>query len=429
LYTSIIDTKEFNELFADKFRVEEGEMPAEFVYVNSKNNEIITAQFDIDKAKFSLPDIGLVKDKNDKSTFDFELVKTPDSNWKSTSFHLISPKIDIKSFVEITPDFTKILQFDADTDYHGNKFTIRYASTQNKTSIKVRGNTIDLNDASFFNIENIGIYANKSTDSSSYKPDENTSTSIQIDKLKMKNDVVFRDIIGNFECNKGHCVNSGFSMKINNNDNLTISLEEGGDHNMWLFKTNNAANFLKGLGLYKDIEGGSLEARVSYVRDSNLKTSSHPVMVGTVHMHDFNAVKTPIITKLILLSPFGMIKKNLAKNSLIPFQHMKIPFVFANNKIEINRSYAIGKVLSMGLDGSVDRKTSVMNIKGKVIPKTKFNTVLAKIKGKNASTSEKQGLISTNFSIKGTIEDPSIRMDPIGATLSFLLRLSPLGMV
>ena len=63
LYTSIVDTKEFNELFADKFRVEEGEMPAEFIYTYSKENEQINAQFDIDKAKFSLPDIGLIKEK------------------------------------------------------------------------------------------------------------------------------------------------------------------------------------------------------------------------------------------------------------------------------------------------------------------------------------------------------------------------------
>ena len=429
LYTSIIDTKEFNELFANKFRVEEGEMPAEFVYVNSKDNEVVTAQFDIDKAKFSLPDIGLVKEKNDKSSFNFELVKTPNSNWKSNSFNLTSPKIDIKSFVEITPDFSKILQFDADTDYHGNKFIVRYASTQDKTSIKIRGDTIDLNDASFLNIENIGIYSDRNVETSSYKTNENTTTSIQIDKLKMKNGVVFNNIVGNFECSKGHCTNSGFSMKINNNDDLNISLEEETDHNTWIFKTNNAADFLKGLGLYKDIEGGNLEARVSYVQDSNLKKPSSPVMVGTVHMYDFKAVKTPIITKLILLSPFGMIKKSLEESSLIPFKHMEVPFVFANNKIEINRSYAIGKVLSVGLDGSVDRKTSVMNIKGKVIPKTKFNSVLAKMKGENASTAEKQGLISTNFSIKGTIEDPSVYMNPIGATVSFLLRLSPLGLV
>lgn len=430
IYTSITDTKEFNELFANKFRVEEGNMPAEFIYVNSIDKEKISAQFDIDKAKFSLPDIGLVKDINDKSSFDFELVKTADSNWKSNSFNLTSPKIDIKSFVEITPDFTSLVRFDADTNYHGNQFTLRYAAEKDSRTIKIRGETIDLNDASFFNIENIGIYSNRNTGiSTNYKSNKETKISIQIDKLKMKNDIIFHEIIGNFECNKVDCSNSGFSMKINNTDSLNISLEKGNGNDVWIFKTNNAASFLRGLGLYQDIEGGNLEAKVSYVRDSNTRPNSPPVMVGTVRMNNFNAIKTPIITKLILLSPFGAIKKSLEKNSLIPFDHMEVPFIFANNKIEINRSYAIGKIVSVSLHGSVDRKTSEINIKGNVVPKTKFNTILAKVKGKNSSTSEKQGLISTGFSVRGTIDNPQATMNPIGAALSFLLKLSPLGLV
>ncbi|MCH9753921.1 MAG: AsmA-like C-terminal region-containing protein, partial [Alphaproteobacteria bacterium] len=174
-----------------------------------------------------------------------------------------------------------------------------------------------------------------------------------------------------------------------------------------------------------DIEDGILEARVIYKQDAENNTA----MVGTAHMYNFKAVKTPVITKLILLSPFGMIKKSLQGSSLIPFQHMEIPFTFQNNKISIKNSYAIGKVLSLGLEGSVDRKTSLINIKGKVIPKTKFNTVLAKMKGKNASTTEKQGFISTNFSVKGTIEEPSVNMNPVSAAISFLLRLSPIGLV
>ena len=99
----------------------------------------------------------------------------------------------------------------------------------------------------------------------------------------MKNNVVFNEIIGNFECSKGHCANSGFSMKINEKDTLNISLEEEADYNTWIFKTNNAADFLKGLGLYQDIEDGILEARVIYKQDAENNTA----MVGTAHMYNF----------------------------------------------------------------------------------------------------------------------------------------------
>ena len=274
----------------------------------------------------------------------------------------------------------------------------------------------------------MGVYAKDQDDNSPYNPNKKITLSVQIDKLLMKNNIIFHDIVGNLECTKHHCVNSGFSMKINDKDSLAVSLHEESGNNTWIFKTNNAASFLKGLDIYKDIEGGDLEAHVHYLHNSNINKSAPPVMVGTVHMKDFNALKTPIITKLILLSPFDVIK-NLEKSSLIPFEDMELSFVFANKKLEINRAYAIGKVLAVSLDGSVDGKKDQINIKGRVTPKSKTNTALAKFKGKDISKAEKEGVIGNNFEIKGQLKNPSVSMNPISAVLSFLLRLTPIGLL
>jgi hypothetical protein len=244
----------------------------------------------------------------------------------------------------------------------------------------------------------------------------------------MKNNVVFSDILGNLECNKNHCRNSGFAMKINGQDPVSITLNEEKQGNIWTFKTNNAAGFLKGLDIYRDIEGGRLEAQVHHIHNSNLNKNSPPVMVGKVYMKDFNAIKTPIITKLILLSPFSVIK-NLERSSLIPFEDMEISFVFANQKLEINRSYARGKVLAVSLDGSIDGKNGKISLHGRVTPKSQINTAMAALKGKHASVAEKEGVVGNNFNITGDINDPSVRMNHIGAVLSFLLRLTPIGLL
>lgn len=423
--TKIKDIKDFSKLFANKFKVEEGEMPAEFTYIYARDNEKIIANFDIDKAKFSLPDIGLVKEKNDKSSLQFELVKSENSNWKTESFSLVSPKIDIHSFMEITPDFSEILEFNCDTHYHGSDFKIKYTSRDDKKNIKIQGQEIHLEDANFFNLTNIGMYEKDDNNLDNTTSHKKTFLSIQIDKLFMKNKIIFHNIIGNFECYKNHCVNSGFSMEINNKDHLKISIDED-KNNSWIFKTNNAASLLKGLGIYKEIEGGELEAHIHYANAAAIESKS-PIIVGRLSMKNFKAIKTPTIAKIILLSPFNIIKRSLSDSSLIPFENMEASFVFSNQKLEINRSYAIGKILSMSIEGSIDNKKDAINLKGKLIPKSNFNTILGSVLNDKSSALQKEGIIGNDFEITGKIDNPTVHMNPIGAIVSFLLRLNPLG--
>jgi|GEM_PF-1976908 len=424
--TKIKDIKDFSELFAHKFKVEEGEMPAEFTYINSKANERIIANFDIDKAKFSLPDIGLVKERNDKSSLQFELVKSENSNWKTESFSLVSPKIDIHSFIEITPDFSEILEFNSDTHYHENDFKIKYTSRDDKKIIKIQGKEIRLEGANFFNLTNIGMYKKYQSAFDNTSTHKKTFLSIQIDKLVMKNKIKFTNIIGNFECYKNRCVNSGFSMKIDDKDYLNISIDED-KNNSWVFKTNNAASVLKGLGIYKEIEGGDLEARIHYANDPTIENSS-PIIVGNLSMKNFQAIKTPTIAKIILLSPFNIIKRNLSDASLIPFENMEASFVFSNQKLEVNRSYATGKTLSINIEGSIDNKKDEIHLKGKLIPKSRFNTILANVIKDKTSILKKEGVIGNDFNITGKIDNPAVHMNPIGAIVSFLLRFNPLGL-
>jgi hypothetical protein len=426
LTTSLDSIKFISKDLAEKLHIQDGSIPTEIVHLSKENGETITAKLNTEFAQISFPDLGFTKPKNDKSNLHLELIKDKNSIWKTKSCNFRSNDLDAKFNIEALENFTQIKSLESDVIYKGNNLKIKYASEKDRNIVKVYGNEINLDSTNLQNL--LRLFSQSNDINPSTEKQNRIIWSVQIDKLLMKHGVVFHDIVGNFDCTKHHCVNSGFSMKIDKSDFLEIYLNEIKGPNTWIFRTNNAASFLKGLGIYKDIEGGLLEAEVHYAHNNSIDKNSTPSMVGTVRMQKFNALKTPIIAKLILLSPFSVIK-NLEKSSLIPFDIMEISFVFANHKLEINRSYAIGELLSVKLDGSIDGKKDKMDIKGRVIPKSKINTALAAFKGKNSSKAEKEGVVGNDFNITGQLADPSVNMNPIGAVLSFLLRLTPIGLV
>ena len=426
LTTSLTNSGQIKDIIGNKLHIESGKIPLEFTYINSEIDEQILLKANTHSAKISLLDIGFTKEQNDKSSLNLALIKPNGSNWKTELFNFISSGLNINAMMETTSDFNQILHLETHTNYKGNIFKTRYTLDGNNTTLKIEANEIKLDTANILKL--FTMFTDSDDDSSTYNANKNITYSVQIDKLIMKNNIIFSDIIGNLECNRNHCKNSGFAMKINGKDPVSITLNEGIKGNEWVFKTTNAAGFLKGLDIYKDIEGGNLEAHVHYMHHSNLDKNSQPIMVGTVHMKEFNAIKTPIITKMILLSPFSVIK-NLERSSLIPFEDMEISFVLANQKLEINRSHAKGKVLAVSLYGFIDGKNKQINLQGRVIPKSQINTAMASLKGKNASISEKEGVVGNNFTITGEFSNPEVHMNPIGAILSFLLRLTPIGLL
>ncbi len=414
--TSIKDSKKFADHFNKRVHLTEGEPTVDITYISSDDMEKISAQIDINEAKLSLPDIGLVKERGDQAHVEFKIVRSKNSYWKTESFLLTSPKIDAKSYMEISTDFDKILNMETDVSYHGNSFKIKYILEEDQRVIKVHGSKIDLRHANILDLANI----------SKYSPEENSSFSIQADKLLMKNDITFHNIVGNLECKSHHCNNSGFSMKINAKDSLNLSLDPD-DNKRWTFNTNNAAGLLKGLGIYNDIEGGTLEGTMHFVDNSAIEESR--VLVGELSMKEFKAVKTPTIAKLFLLSPFSVIKKSFSKSPLIPFNTMKASFLYTNDKLQLNRSYAIGNSMSVTLEGSIDNKEDNINLHGKIIPKSKFNSFLARFKGKKASEEEKEGPFGNHFMVEGNVSKPSVKINPLSALVSFVIRLNPLWLI
>lgn len=418
---------QFEELFAGKLKIKEGEMLTNFMYMNKDSIEKIILQLNLDDTRFTIPDIGLEKDKGD-AFFNFEMTKNGDSNWKTNKFQLTAEDVDIKSSLELTPELS-LVSFNSHIQYAETLVNLSILSDNEKLDIKLQGPRVKFDKANLLHLSNVGVYQQfmKGKKQNQDIPDKKYLVSMQIDKAIMKNGVTFENIIGNFECYKRICKNSGLSMNIDKKDKLKISLQNYKNRDTWTFSATNASRFLKAFDVYRDIEGGTCSAKLHTVRQSYITSTPGSILSGHLRIDDFHAVKTPIIADLLLSSPFKALVAASKKQNLMHFNTLSTHFVFSflNHKLSINRAYAKGDLLSITGKGYVDIANEKININGVLIPSFRVNQIVSSFSNEESP----EGMIVTEYSIKGNTKAPEVSVNPIEVLVSVLLNLPGFGLV
>lgn len=400
----------------DRIAIERGEILGNFVYLSKDNLEKMQLQLNMENSQFVIPDIGLKKASNNDAKFTMEMESVSQGKWVSKNLSLISKadNINIKADIELSNDFNNILFLNADIKIPSSSINFVLNKDDTKESFSVISKSLDLENTNLFEIFN-------ALTKSKQKQSKETSISLQLDHIRMKNGIYFKNIIGHFDCKRSICSNSGLSMSMNHNKNLTVKLLNKSGKNFWLIKSNNAAYFLKGLNIYQNIEGGELTVKLENITSKNSKT---PSFSGTFKMTDFSAIKTPLLAKLVILSPFSSLIKTIEGEDLLPFKNMEGQFVIQNQSMQIAQAFATGKFLTATIKGNVNYKNDTLNLHGKMIPKSLVNSMF----NEQAEQEKGKAILSTKYRIVGKISEPEVRVNPIGAILSILTRI-PLGLL
>lgn len=416
LTATITNSSHLLESLQNKIIIKDGKILGKLLYTNKDNSEKITFQLNMEPAKVIIPELGLEKKINNDAELNVEIESTNQSNWKSNNISFISKseKINIKSNIEASNDFSKITAWTADIILPNSDLNFIFRQTDTKESLSLRSSSLDLSHTNLFEILNSFIKDKKPSQ-------KDTSISLQLDNIKMKNKIFFRKILGNFDCINNFCSNSGLSMTMNDDTQLKVTLLNKNNKNFWLIKTNNAAYFLQGLDIYNNINGGELTIKIQNVAPAESRDSA---FAGNFKMTNFKAIKTPLLAKLIILSPFSSLIKTIEGQDLLPFKIMEGNFTTQGQSMKIEHSYARGQNLIATLKGNINYKNDTINLSGKIIPKSLVNSIF------NKQKEQEQGkaLLFTQYRIVGKITEPKVKVHPIGAVLSILTRI-PLGIL
>jgi hypothetical protein len=144
---------------------------------------------------------------------------------------------------------------------------------------------------------------------------------------------------------------------------------------------------------------------------------------GHLEVKDFTLQQAPILARILAAASLPGILK-LLNNDGLAFSKLSGDFELGEGIITMKQLRMHGGALGLTVKGTVDVKTSSLNLKGTVIPFYGLNTLLSHIPvvGSILSGGKGEGLISVAYRLTGTLADPQVAVNPASVLTPGFLR-------
>lgn len=245
-------------------------------------------------------------------------------------------------------------------------------------------------------------------DKKNYLKKINKKITIKLDNINTK----FSETLKNFNL-YGELLN-GNIYKINSkgdfeeNKHLEISLKTNKTNKKRYLEiySDMPEPLLSDYKFFKGLKGGKL----IYTSEIGKGTSS-----SNLTIENFKVIDAPGFVKLLSLADLkGM--EDALKGDGLSFEIMEIKFNKNQDALKLEELYAIGKSISILMEGYVEEKSGLISLRGTMIPAKMLNNFLSKIPvvGKILIPKEiGEGLFGVSFKMKGLPGDVKTTVNPI----------------
>jgi hypothetical protein len=194
----------------------------------------------------------------------------------------------------------------------------------------------------------------------------------------------------------------------------SIGRTEGGVPRINL-ATSDAGSLVGFLDFYKRMEGGSLNAQM-LVGESRVD--------GSIEVRDFMLRDEPAVRRLVTEGAFrGTGKEATFDPTLVRFDRLQFMFGRTGSRLELHDGTMSGQQIGLTVDGWLDFASDKVALNGTFVPAFTVNNFFSKIPvfglfmgGSN------EGLFGVNYGITGSMNSPSLNVNPLSAIAPGFLR-------
>ncbi|MEX1146826.1 MAG: AsmA-like C-terminal region-containing protein [Sphingomonadales bacterium] len=190
--------------------------------------------------------------------------------------------------------------------------------------------------------------------------------------------------------------------------------------------SNDAGEIARALDLFENAIGGALSF-TGRLRDpalgSGLEDDDEQATSGTVRVDHFRVVTAPTLSRILSAGSMPGIRDLLGGDG-IGFERLDVPYAFRDSVITLDRARAWGPAIGLTMSGALDVRRNRANLEGSVVPAYTANSILGRIPvlGSLLVGGEGQGLFAINYRVTGTIEEPSVSVNPLSMLTPGFLR-------
>ncbi len=175
----------------------------------------------------------------------------------------------------------------------------------------------------------------------------------------------------------------------------------------------------RALDVLDTVAGGSLALEAHY--DDRY---ADPPLSGTLDMSEFGLRNAVAVGKLLQAVTVYGITEAMQGGDTVMFSRLIMPFRYAGDVLDIGESRAFSASLGVTAQGRLDIGRHHMDVKGTIVPAYVINSALGNIPlvGRLFSPERGGGLVSVDYTIRGSLSDPSVSVNPLSALTPGILR-------
>ncbi len=235
--------------------------------------------------------------------------------------------------------------------------------------------------------------------------DKQINLSIQIDEVRLDNEHVVSDLMGNFQLYENEILNANLNAFFTEKEKLSFTVKSDTDGKITTLFVDKAEPFVKRYKFIKGYEDGLLDFS---------STKKGKRSKSTLRLYDFKLKELPILTKLLTLASLQGIADILSGEG-IRFDEFEMNFKNEGSLMTIDEIYAIGPAISILMDGYIEQG-KLISLRGTLVPATTINKAIGSIPvlGKIlVGTKTGEGVFGVSFKIKGPPKKLETSVNPI----------------
>jgi hypothetical protein len=199
---------------------------------------------------------------------------------------------------------------------------------------------------------------------------------------------------------------------------VELRLAPDGPERKLRLTSTDAGSLLRSLHQTSRIEGGqlTLEATVAQQRPSLM-------VEGSLEASDFRVLDAPLLARLLTLaSPTGV--GDLLTGEGLWLDRIEMPFGLRDQELRLGKGRMYGSQLGLTFQGRIDLEADTLDLDGTVVPLYGLNWTIGQIPviGQFFRGEEGEGAFAASYSIRGPIDDASVRVNPLSALAPGFLR-------
>ena len=190
----------------------------------------------------------------------------------------------------------------------------------------------------------------------------------------------------------------------------TIRTDENDRRRLRLVSSNAGAAF-RFAGIYRRMEGGGLTL------DAELPNGPDQSGQGLLKVDNFFVRGEPVIRRISDSTAAAANATEKIDSSRIKFDRLRMPFTLSTDRLVLSETVLRGPSVGGSIEGQIDLAADSIDLAGTYVPAYAVNNVLSHVPifGRVLTGGEHGGLVGITFSVRGSMEEPVVTMNPVSA--------------